>query len=400
MAKSTNRILYTLLAIAAGILLVVLLTLAGNKAKGPLGNLFYKAERVVIEAENKLLVKSRSNLRKDRLSWMKEFQNNKNVLLKSPVILLGAYDNLAEESFESIINLEDSLKTSFPFIHIYSAWGSKPEEQFPYSQANAILELGSIPVITWEPWLSDFDPEVYTALRVPDKRDKGGLRDIAKGLYDPYIIEWAKQVKKLDKTVLIRLGHEMNDPYRYPWGPQNNSPLDFVAAWRHVHQLFTRVGAYKVLWIWSPHPSYGYFEYYYPGNEYVDYLGVNILNYGNVAQWSQWWTFEQMFGTHYKDFEKFGKPIMLTEFGSLAVGGDRSNWFEDALSAIPKKYPALKSILFFHFSQDNTTTQQVVDWTIINDPKVLATIRKEIRRWPLDVKPRLPENPFINKWSK
>lgn len=400
MAKRTHRLLFTLLAIAAGIILVFLLTYAGRQAKGPLGNLLSQAGDAVTRVENNLIVQSRSDLRKDHLSWAREFQTNPQALLKSPVVVLGAYDNMAKESFESIINLEDSLKTTFPFIHIYAAWGSKQEQEFPFTQAKAIHELGSIPVITWEPWLSDFDADEFPGLRSPEKRDIGGLADIARGLYDKYIIEWAAQAKKLDKTIVLRLGHEMNDPYRYPWGPHNNKPAEFVAAWKHVHQIFKRSGADKILWIWSPHPSYGYFQYFYPGDEYVDYVGLNILNYGNVAHWSQWWTFELMFGSHYKEFEAFGKPMMLTEFGSLAVGGNRQKWYADALAAVPVKYPLLRSILFFHFSQDNTTTEQVVDWTIINDSKVLAAVRKEIRQWPSELKPPVPENPFIKAWEK
>lgn len=400
MAKRTHRVLYTVLAIAAGILLVFLLTYAGKQAKGPLGNLFNKAGNIVTQVENKLIVQSRADLRKDHLSWMKEFQDNPEVLKSSHVVLFGAYDNMAKESYESIINLEDSLKMTFPFIHIYTAWGSKAEEEFPYTQANAITELGSIPVITWEPWLSDFDASDYPKLRIPEKRDKGGMADIARGLYDQYIIEWAKEAKRLNKTILVRFGHEMNDPYRYPWGPHNNKPGEYVAAWKHVHQLFRRTRATKVLWIWSPHPSYGYFDYFYPGDDYVDYIGLNILNYGNVAHWSQWWTFEQMFGNHYKEFEKFGKPMMLTEFGSLAVGGNRAKWYEEAFSSLPLKYPLLKSVLFFHFSRDNTTTEQYVDWTIINDPEVLSTIRREIKKWQVDLKPPVPQNPFIEKWGK
>jgi hypothetical protein len=64
-------------------------------------------------------------------------------LRNPPEILLGAFDNQNKESFESTINLEDTLKTTFPLIHIYTAWGSKEEQQFPALQVKAILELGS-----------------------------------------------------------------------------------------------------------------------------------------------------------------------------------------------------------------------------------------------------------------
>jgi beta-mannanase len=212
------------------------------------------------------------------------------------------------------------------------------------------------------------------------------MADVAKGSYDPYIKQWAIEAKRIKKPIFLRLGHEMNDPYRYPWGPQNNTAKDFIAAWQHVHQVFVSVGANNVIWIWSPHPAYGYFADFYPGNAYVDYVGVGTLNYGTIAVWSKWWSFKDIFGKYYADLAAFNKPIMLTELGSLAVGGNRSKWFEDAMADIPKLYPAVKSILFFHHGEDRTTTQQTLNWQIINDAGVKKSILNQISQWPDSIK--------------
>jgi hypothetical protein len=109
--------------------------------------------------------------------------------------------------------------------------------------------MGSIPVITWEPWLTDFDAESYPHLRKVENRDKGGMADVAKGEYDTYIQNWADDARSTGRPIFIRLGHEMNDPYRYPWGPHNNSAKNFIAAWRHVHNLFVGAGATNVMGI-------------------------------------------------------------------------------------------------------------------------------------------------------
>ena len=74
--------------------------------------------------------------------------------------------------------------------------------------------------------------------------------------------------------------------------------------------------------------------------------------------------------------------MMLTEFASLAYGGDRNQWYNDALRDIPLKYPLVKSVLLFHFDADNTTTQQVLNWNIINDEQILKTIRDNVAKWP------------------
>jgi hypothetical protein len=393
MTKRTHRFLFVMLALAAGILVVLLLTYLGTKSKGPLANLLDHAGNVVADMEDKIIIEQRTGSRKEKLAWFQNSISDPELLKRPTTFLLGIYDNMSMKSYQNMFNLEKLLGTNFPLVHLYAAWGSKPEHSFPHDQVRAVYELGSVPLITWEPWLSDFDAEKFPGLRKPEFRDKGGLGDIARGKYDSYITAWATEAKNEKNTLFIRLGHEMNDPYRYPWGPQNNSAKDFVAAWRHVHKIFTAIGAKNVLWIWSPHPSYGWFDAFYPGDKYVDWVGVNILNYGTVAIWSKWWTFREMFGMHYQELAKYGKPIMIAEFGCLTVGRNRLQWFKEALSDMPGEYPAVKSILFFHYSADRTTTQQTVDWTILNDSVTVSEIARQLRLWPDSLKAPL-KNPI------
>ncbi len=383
-----DRTVYTVAAFALGAIIVLALSLAGNKTKGPIENLLTQTGNAVENVENKVILQQREYKRADKLAWFKPFINDIDKLKHPKTILLGGSDSHTRESYKTIINLEDSLKTSFPIIHIYSAWGSKTEEEFPKTEVKAILELGSLPMITWEPWLSDFDEEQFPGIPKVENRDRNCMAAIAKGTYDSYLKKWAEDAKAIGKPIFIRMGHEMNDPYRYPWGPQNNKPKDFVAAWRHVHDIFTKAGANNVLWIWSPHPAYGYFDAFYPGPAYVDYVAVGILNYGTAATWSKWWTFDQMFGQHYASLDSFHKPIMISEFGSLNVGGDRAKWFADALQDMPEKYPSIKSIIYFHYSADKTTTDKSIDWYIKDDPAARAAIIKQVKLWPDSVQPK------------
>lgn len=381
MQAKSFRILTTLAALSAGAALVIILSFMGKASRGPLENFFSYTGETVTKVETHIATAVREVKRSDKLKWFKPYFTNPGLLKNPPVILLGAYDNNTKENFESVIALEDSLHTTFPLIHIYTAWGSKPDEQFPIRQVESIIELGSIPVITWEPWLTAFDPDKYPQLKKIETRDKNGLADVANGVYDFYIKQWADDAKNINSPIFVRVGHEMNDPYRYPWGPQNNSAKDFIAAWRHIHNVFRREGADNVLWIWSPHPAYGFFRDFYPGDSYVDYVGSGTLNYGTVASWSKWWSFKDIFGKFYKQLSSFNKPIMLTEFGSLSIGGNRDEWFAEALDSLPQQYPAVKSVVFFHFSDDKTTTQQTLDWYFKDDSASTKAIIKAVRGW-------------------
>lgn len=391
MKNKSKRIIYTTVAIVIGISVVYGLSILGSHSEGPIEYTLKSIENTISDFEKNIIIDKKSKLRSEKLTWLKPYFSSTEDLKHPTTFLFGAYDNLSDKSFLPNINLEDTLHTQLPLIHIYSAWGSKSNQNFPRKEVNDIITLGSIPVITWEPWLVDFDAAKYPQLKPSLKRDKGGLRDIANGLYDSYLASWAKDARDIKTPILLRFGHEMNDPYRYPWGPQNNEPADFVAAWKHVHDLFSIHGAKNVIWIWGPHPAYGHFNEYYPGEKYVDYVGIGTLNYGPVTTWARWWSFDEIFERQYNELIIFQKPIILTEFASLGYGGDRSQWYAEALRNLPNKYPYVRGLLFFHFNADNTTTQQILDWTFINDKKIVKTIRDEVNRW----------NPgFVLGWRK
>jgi hypothetical protein len=388
MVRKSHRILYTLLALFLAVAIILILSFIGGRSRGPLEGLVSEAGSMVSDVESAVIIQNRQHKRADDLSWLRSYVSDLSLLRNPKIILLGAFDNQTTESFEPVSDFEDSLHTMFPLIHIYTAWGSKPEEEFPEKQVKAIVAMGSIPMITWEPWLTDFDPEKWPELRKLELRDKGGMLDVAKGKYDKYLVKWAIDAKYSNTPIFLRVGHEMNDPYRYPWGPQNNSAKDFTAAWRHIYNVFKTTGANNIIWVWSPHPAYGWFDAYYPGKEFVDYVGISVLNYGTVASWSKWWTFDEILANPYKELVKFKKPLMITEFGCLNIGGSRSRWFSEALTNLPAQYPAVKALLFFHYSNDKTTTQQALNWYIKDDTASLNPIIRQLKSWPDSLKPK------------
>lgn len=376
----TKRIGLLLVAVIIGSVLFLLLTLAGKKNKGPLDDLLSTANLNFSRMEKNILDKNRGT-RLDSLQWFFKYRSSKIMFSTLDTILLGAYDDNTVESYEPIIGLEDSLQTRFPIISIYTAWGSKSSEVFPSLRVQAINNLGSIPMITWEPWLDDFDPEKFPAVAGKTNKNKEGLKEIAEGRFDEYIDKWAVAASQFGAPFYLRFGHEMNDPYRYPWGPQNNKPEEYVAAWRHVYDRFKIKGATNVIWLWSPHPAYITYPQFYPGDEFVDWIGVTAINYGTVATWSQWWSFDDIFGKFYDSVSLYKKPMIITEFGSLAVGGNRAKWFTNAMDSLPQKYPVVKALVFYHATKDNTSTYKSLDWSFEDDSLTRTAIKHSISNW-------------------
>ena len=338
--------------------------------------------QTISDTEGSALEKTRHGSRRDEMEAHFPSLQSRAWLAKPDRMLFGAYDGSFPDSFNGFTELESQLQYRFPIVSFYQAWGDRPDEaHFPLRTIETIERLGSVPLVTWEPWVRDFDATLRPNLPPPAEREYASLAAIARGDYDFYVTAWAREAAEYGKPIYLRFAHEMNDPYRYPWGPQNgNRPDDFIAAWKHVHLIFQKMNANNVLWVWSPHISMPWFEYYYPGPEWVDWIGTGVLNYGDVAQWSRWWTFHQIIEKAYPTLQKLGKPIMITEFGSLTSGGDAVQWYDSAFRDMHDKYSGIKAVVFFNQPRDVTLSAQPLDWSIVQSDKMRNTLRIVLSR--------------------
>lgn len=332
------------------------------------------------DAEGNAWQRTRHGARRDEVLAEVPQIGSKAWLANPDRMLYGAFDGGLPQSFDGVDALESQLHYRFPIVSIYQAWGDRADEaEFPLRAVATIDRLGSVPMITWEPWVKDFDPALRPNLPAPADREYASLAAIARGDYDFYVTSWAASAARYGKPVFLRFAHEMNDPYRYPWGPQNgNRPDDFIAAWKHVHLIFQKMNATNVLWVWSPHISMPWFEYYYPGPEWVDWVGTGILNYGDVAPWSRWWTFHQIIEKAYPALRRLDKPIMITEFGTLSSGGDATKWYDQAFRDLHEKYGAIRSIVFFNQTRDVTLSAEPLDWSPLQSAGVTIRVRNEL----------------------
>ncbi|MDZ7847345.1 MAG: glycosyl hydrolase [Owenweeksia sp.] len=82
----------------------------------------------------------------------------------------------------------------------------------------------------------------------------------------------------------MRFAHEPDNP-AYPWSSAGGKygPGAFVKPGSIFHALFAKVGADNVIWVWNPwHP--GAVEDYFPGEEYIDWVGLTALNYADYNE--------------------------------------------------------------------------------------------------------------------
>jgi len=227
------------------------------------------------------------------------------------------------------------------------------------------------------------------------------LEAIIDGAYDEYLTSWATGMHDFGKPVLLRFGHEMNGDW-YPWSGIFNGggtldgygdptiadgPERFVAAFRYIHDHFSKNGADNVLWVWCPNAPFATMQNalgdwnnaaaYYPGDEYVDWMCFDGYNWGTSSFGqnfnAKWTSFDDIFANSYAELQAINpeKPIIIGEFSSTEEGGDKAAWITDTYQKIRTEYPQIRAVIWFHISKET-------DWRINSSDAALEAYRNAV----------------------
>jgi beta-mannanase len=281
----------------------------------------------------------------------------------SPKILLGSYRPEMPESLDGIYQLEQTLNCEISLLSIYQAWGDGPDHQFPLSILRNMDKAGYGVMITWEPWLNAFTKN-------ENQNPKQVLKKIAQGEYDYYIRAWARDAVRFGKPLLVRIAHEMTNPW-YIWSEQyGNSPQDFQAMWLHIHKIFKEEKAHNIAMVWTPYQLEDH--RFFPGHDYVDIIGFNIFNYGGLSEEGKWLDFYSITKLFVDSYKHLNKPLIISEVASSSAGGNKSDWIRDMFHSIQSNnFPELKAIVLFDHPGGSTFSGIPIDWSLANNPDIL-----------------------------
>ncbi|MFB0837684.1 glycosyl hydrolase [Arthrobacter sp. E44] len=222
----------------------------------------------------------------------------------------------------------------------------------PITELDAVRSRGATPLVTWEPWAwgGGVDQPAYSLAR------------ITAGDFDAYISQWGQSLAGWGKPVMLRFAHEMNGNW-YPWaeGVNGNQAGEYVAAWRHVHDVVAATGASNVQWVWSPNvPYWGSTDLagLYPGAGYVDIVALDGYNWGTSQTWSSWVSPVDLLAPGISQLRSLapGKPVLIAETASSELGGSKASWNTDLVSYLAAQ-PDVMGFVWFHM-------QKETDWRI------------------------------------
>jgi mannan endo-1,4-beta-mannosidase len=192
---------------------------------------------------------------------------------------------------------------------------------------------------------------------------------IASGQYDEYLRSYATAVHRYGHPVILSFGHEMNGDW-YSWAGAHTAPATFVAAWRHLVDVFRAAGTWNVTWLWTvnvvqsqagvspPRP-------WWPGDSYVTWVGIDGYYDSSTAR------FSSLFGPTIASVRSWTrKPILIAETSATASAGQPAK-IADLFAGI-HLYGLLGFVWF-----DNKTNQ---DWRLTS-PAAIAAFKRAARSY-------------------
>jgi parallel beta-helix repeat protein len=250
--------------------------------------------------------------------------------LTTPPALLGAWAQgdagTAASQQAAMGRLETAIGRKLSIGHSYVSWGNGLG-----ALPAANLAAGRTPLISF---------------------GKGGTaRAVAAGRHDGYLRSLAGSVAKLGGPVLLRYAWGMDSVLGKGGAPSGPA---FVAAWRHVHDLFAAQGV-RAFWVWSPNAeafagASGGVDRFWPGDDYVDWIGASGFNGYGCNGRSGWSDFGSIFQPFYAWGSAKAKPLIVPATGTVedpANPGRKRDWYLNAARVLGQSMPRIRAVVYF-----------------------------------------------------
>jgi hypothetical protein len=269
----------------------------------------------------------------------------------------GAYPDFRDtEDFVTtrrVMEFERLAGKQIAWAYFSNNWGK--QIRFPSGAVKRVAAAGSVPFIRLM---------ARNGWRATGPDPRYSLQRIVNGAFDDELIAWGRAAAKWGRPMLVEFGTEVNGSW-FPWNGTWNGgarttgfgdpakadgPERFRAAYRHVRDMIEAGGARNLTWFFHvddnslPARPWNSLSAYYPGDRYVDWVGVSV--YGPLTTDEPWAPgFARAMRRVYPRLASLsGKPIALLEFGARQ-GSRKAGWFRQAFRAITSgRFPRLKAI--------------------------------------------------------
>ncbi len=228
---------------------------------------------------------------------------------------------------EAIRDFEQIAGKNIVWAYFSNNWYN--DIKFPAEAVQTIHKAGCVPFIRMMP-RSDFyenqaDP-VYTMQKIID------------GEFDEQLEQWAKDAANVGFPLLVEFGTEVNGDW-FSWNGKYNGagetsgygdpnlpdgPERFRDAYRHIINICRQNNATNITWFFhfdadgSPDDDWNDFENYYPGDDYIDWVGISA--YGPQEKNEDYREFDDILKNVYpRIIAMTDKPLAILEFALTEI---------------------------------------------------------------------------------
>ncbi len=270
---------------------------------------------------------------------------------------------------------------------------------FPLQTASWIRTAGSIPFIRMmlrSSATQDTSEPAFT------------LQAILDAEFDSELTAWCESAGDFATPLLVEYGTEVNGEW-FSWNgywngggdggaygspAQPDGPERFRDAYRHIIQICRDAGAFNLTWVFHvnagdwPAEAWNAFENYYPGDEWIDWLGVSLYG-AQTLQDEDWVAFRDDMDLVYRRLEVLApdKPIALLEFGVTDnhPQGDQAAWAQAALTDLTTfRYPSLIGFAWWNeWWQNDDIPSHDTDMRVQDNSELIGVFRSLVGDNPL-----------------
>ena len=241
----------------------------------------------------------------------------------------GGYVQTNFKKFNEMMGKEHAI--FFTYVH----YG---KQDFPSNWVDKVVEAGAVPELALEP------------------------ASLAEVKDNSYLREFARDAAKTGVPVFLRFASEANGF----WAPYFGDPAKYIEKFRLVSKVMAEEAPnVAMVWTVAAIPEKTIAEYY-PGDAYVDWVGVNIYSVayhnGDINQPALDEDPTSFVDYVYNTYAE-RKPIQISEYGAthqsiVAPNIDLTSFAVEKIrqlySALPRRYPRVKSICWFDSNNINS----------------------------------------------
>lgn len=282
----------------------------------------------------------------------------------------GIFEHSTLFHMEDLHKLEQKIDYDFPIILLYSHVKSEYDPCMVGQVLQRAYDDGKMVELTLQ-------------TSTVDEGEHNMVYDILNGKYDGFLNAYAKDVVDFAHPVLFRPFNEMNGDWCAYSAYHTSRDTDlFKEVYKYIYNIFEDAGADNVIWVWNPNEkSFPNFKWnneimYYPGDKYVDVVGLTGYNTGTYYKGETWRSFTQIYDPLYqKAISLYDKPMMITEFACSSIGLDKEQWVADMFKNI-SRYPNIKIAIWWN-GCDFDSEGNIARPYFMDETKELLTIFKE-----------------------